>query len=96
MNVGCLSETIFEEDLIYLIGYWRLEEKFCDDVKKITLDCGTEFVIFEGVTMSSLAIIFLQSPYLALIINENDYDYVHSGEKLDIPFLLNVNWTYEI
>jgi len=96
MNIGCLFEHIFEEDLIYLIGYWRIKERFCDNIKKLKLDSGMEFVVFQNCTLESLMPIFIRCPYLTLIPNEGEESYIHGGEDLDINFLFLINWTYEL
>lgn len=96
MNIGCSIEHLFEEDLIYLIAYWRTKDKFCDNVKKLTLDNDFEFIVFQGCTLQSIKTIFEQSPYLTLVPNEEEMEFIHSGESLDIDFLFQINWTYEL
>lgn len=96
MNIGCLGEYLFDEDFVALIAYWRMEDKFCENIKALTLDSGEHFIVFEGCTMKSLLFIFLQCPYLVLADNETREKFMHSGEDLDIQFLLFLNWTYEV
>jgi len=96
MNIACLSDYIFKEDLIALIAYWRMEDKFCENIKSLLLDNNERVVIFQGCTLESLLPIFFQCPYLTLVDNEIEETFIHSGEDLDITFLFQINWTYEI
>ena len=96
MNVACLKDYIFDEDLVALINYWRMEDEFCNNIKHLTLDTTDKVVIFEGCTMKSVLVVFTQCPYLILADNEMGEEFIHSGEDLDITFLFEINWKYEL
>ncbi len=93
MNIGSFSENILDSDLSILLDDWKTGHKFCSDIKVLVIDDpkDVEVVIFEGCDFKSLETIFLQCPYLALIMNDEG-EFKHTGVDLDIEFLLTIIW----
>lgn len=93
MNIGSFSENILDSDLGILLDDWKKGNKFCGDIKVLEIDDpkGVEVVIFEDCDFESLEAIFLQCPYLALIMNDEG-EFRHTGVDLDVEFLLTIIW----